>query len=209
MRHRLLLPLLAASLVTACPSPRPPATPAPAPADPDAPPPPADPDAPPADPGGVPRFERTNIGASGLSAYLPRGFPAFAVTPSEDGSDVLTAELDVGGFTFGVIAVRFKDPIGDDGDANEELLIAYLDFLKGSVGVTGAVGYGRGHTLADAPAARGVLDYWQTGDGGELVVKGWVTSTHLAVLYITGHGEYPYFNAQQMFLDGIRFAPVP
>jgi hypothetical protein len=157
----------------------------------------------------IPRFRRTNLGESGLSAYLPPDFPPFSVAPSEDGSDVYTSELEQGGFVYGCIAVRFAGPLEGTPEDLEGLLIAYLDFLQSQLGVTGAVGYGRGHTLEGEADVRGVIDYWEDAQGTKYAVKGWVNGTHLAVLYIAGPSEYPVFNAQQMYLDGIRFSPAP
>ncbi len=157
----------------------------------------------------IPRLARTNIGETGLSAYLPTDFPEFTASPSEDGSQVYTAELEQGGFVYGVIGLRFAAALEDDPESWEQLLIAYLDFLKGQIGVTGAAGYGLGHRLESEPSARGVIDYWEDASGTQYAVKGWITQTHLAVLYIAGPTEYPVLNAQQMILDGIRFSPAP
>lgn len=156
----------------------------------------------------VPRFERTNIGDTGLSAYLPKGFPVFDVTDSEEGSHVHTGELELGRFTFTCIALRFKEPMSPDDD-REAMLIGYLDFLQKQFGITGTVGYGRGHTLESEPLARGVIDFWTDAEGTEYSIEGWVTPTHLAVMMVSGHGEYPYDNARRMFLEGIRFSPAP
>jgi hypothetical protein len=157
----------------------------------------------------VPRFQRTNIGTTGLSAYLPPGFPEPTISASEDGSKVHTGELEQGGFVYGVIGLRFAAPLDADPESWEQLLIAYLDFMKSQLGVTGAAGYGLGHRLESEPSARGVLDYWEDSSGTKYAIKGWVTQTHLAVLFIAGPTEYPVFNAQQIYLDGIRFSPVP
>jgi hypothetical protein len=157
----------------------------------------------------VPRFQRTNIGTSGLSAYLPPGFPELTAAPSEDGSQVHAGELEQGGFVYGVIGLRFATPLDDDPESHEQLLVTYLDFLKTQLGVTEAAGYGLGHQLESEPSARGVIDYWKDASGRQLAIKGWVTQTHLAVLYIAGPTEYPVFNAQQIYLDGIRFSPAP
>jgi len=157
----------------------------------------------------VPRFQRTNLGTSGLSAYLPPGFPELSISSSEDGSQVHTGELEQGGFLYGVIGLRFAAPLDADPESWEQLLVSYLDFLKGQLGVTGAAGYGLGHRLESEPTARGVIDYWEDASGTKYAVKGWVTQTHLAVLFIAGPTEYPVFNAQQIYLDGIRFSPAP
>lgn len=157
----------------------------------------------------VPRLQRTNIGTTGLSAYLPVGFPEFAVAPSEDGSRVHTGELAQGGFVYGAIGLRFAAPLEDGPESWEQLLISYLDFLKAQLGVTGAAGYGLGHRLESEPSARGVIDYWEDASGTQYAIKGWVTQTHLAVLFIAGPAEYPVLTAQQLYLDGIRFSPAP
>lgn len=156
----------------------------------------------------VPRFERVDLGTTGLSAYMPRGFPPFDVTTSQDGSTVHSGELRLGGFTFACIALRLKEPLGADDD-REGMLVSYLDFLKTTFGVTQSAGYGRGHTVDSEPLARGVIDYWDDADKVHYAVKGWVTLTHLAVLMVYGPGDYPYLTAQQAYLDGIRFAPAP
>lgn len=209
MRSRLLLVLALPSL--ACPSRPPSAEPAAASGE-------APPSAAASEPGSaapdsgefsIPRFARTNIGTTGLSAYLPAGFPEFAVAPSEDGSQVHTAALEQGGFVYAVIGLRFATPLEGGPESWEQLLITYLDFLQSQVGVTGAAGYGLGHGLESEPSARGAIDYWEDAAGTKYAVKGWVTQTHLAVLYIAGPTEYPVLNAQQLFLDGIRFSPVP
>ena len=173
----------------------------------------ADPGAAPGDTGAadvpfeVPRFERTDVGTTGLSAYLPKGFPAFNVTDSPDGSRVHSGEIGVGGFAFGCIALRFKDPLAPDEDP-EALLASYLDFLKAEFNITSAAGYGRGHTLESEPAARGIIDYWVDKNGEHYALEGWVTPTHLAVLYVVGPKDYPNINVQQLYLGGIRFAPT-
>lgn len=155
----------------------------------------------------VPLFEHVDIGSTGISAYLPKGFPAFDVADSPDGSRVHSGEIGVGGFAFGCIALRFKDPLAPEDDA-EALLTSYLDFLKSEFHVTSAAGYGRGHTLDSEPRARGVIDYWVDKDGEHYEIEGWVTPTHLAVLYIAGSKDYPNINVQQLYLGGIRFAPA-
>jgi hypothetical protein len=121
---------------------------------------------------------------------------------------VHTGELEQGGFVYGVIGLRFAAPLEADPESWEQLLITYLDFLKTQLGVTGAAGYGLGHRLVSEPSARGVIDYWEGSGGTQYAIKGWVTQTHLAVLFIAGPTEYPVFNAQQLYLDGIRFSPA-
>lgn len=154
----------------------------------------------------VPRLNKTGIGQSGCAAYLPAEMPEFTLAKSEDGSDVYTSEAIVDSFAFGCITVRFAETFANaSAEELEELLISYLEFLKSLFEITGATGYGKGHTQESAPDARGVIDYWKDGAGRQYVVKGWINPQCIGILYIGGAGEYPHFNLQQMYLDGFRF----
>lgn len=166
------------------------------------------PPAPPAATPAVPRFSRTAVGTCGCALYAPPGLVFDPPTKSQDGADVWTGEVTTDGWTFGAIVVRFSEPMKDaDGDALEGMLVSYMQFLQGQFDVVGAVGVGRGHTHAENPAARGVIDYWKDKEGQSWAVKGWVDAERLAVLYVRGNGDYPWFSAQQMYLDGFRFKP--
>lgn len=154
----------------------------------------------------VPRLSKMAIGESGCAAYFPEGMPEFELSKSEDGADVYTSEIDVDGFRFACIAVKFVEPFTDSSpDELEDLLINYMDYLKDNFGVTTSAGVGRGHTLESAPDARGVLDYWADADEIQYAVKGWITQRALGIMIIYGATEYPHFNVQQMYLDGFRF----
>lgn len=154
----------------------------------------------------IPRLSKTDIGQSGCAAYLPAEMPEFDLQKSEDGADVYTSEVAIDSFVFGCIAVKFTEAFEDSSPENqEELLISYMEFLKGAFEITDATGYGKGHTLESAPDARGVIDYWKDDAGNQYVVKGWINRKYIGFLYIGGAGDYPYFNLQQMYLDGFRF----
>jgi hypothetical protein len=176
-------------------------------ADPPAAPPVAPPTAAPpkSEPRKVPRLSKQAIGACGCSLYAPEGFSVGAPQKSDDGSDVYTGSVKVDGWEFGVIAVKFGSDLGNDGDANEAMLLSYLEFLKTQLDITGAVGVGKGHKLDSNPNARGVIDFWKDKDGDDWAVKAWVDGKHLGVLYVAGKGDYPIYNVQQLFLDGFRF----
>ncbi len=146
------------------------------------------------------------IGQSGCSAYFPEGMPEFTLQKSEDGADVYTSELDVDGYLFGCITVRFTEPFSDSSPEElEDLLIGYLDYLEESFDIYDSVGVGRGHTLECCPSARGVIDYWDDLDDNHFAVKGWINQNNIGILFIAGEGDYPHFNLQQMYLDGFRF----
>jgi hypothetical protein len=87
----------------------------------------------------------------------------------------------------------------------EDVLIGYLDYLQTTFGIVNAAGYGKGHLLASSPNATGILDYWEDGEGNKWAVKAWADENKLGVMMLYGPKEYPYFNVQQMFLDGFRF----
>lgn len=154
----------------------------------------------------APRLEKTAIGSSGCSAYLPVKMPEFELTYSEDNAEVYTASMDIDSFTFGCIAVKFAEPFTDsDPDDMEELLMSYMDYLKEAFEITGSAGYGRGHTLEAYPDARGVLDYWEDAQHTQYKVMGWVNQNNLGFLYVSGPKDYPFANLQDMYLNGWRF----
>lgn len=153
----------------------------------------------------VPRFKKYDVAQTGCAVYLPADPGEFSMTLSEDESEVYTAEVGHGDFSFAVIVVRLKEPLNDNADEKNDLMTAYLDFLQDQFSVTEAAGYGWGHTLESAPKAVGVIDYWEDADGLSYAVKAWCDGNVLSVLMLYGKGEYPYFNAQQMYLDGFRF----
>ena len=161
--------------------------------------------APDASPTPVPRFSRTEVPGCGCAIYAPAGFTFGAPDKSEDQSDVWVGEIPVGKWHFGAIVMKFPKPMDASADAMEEVLVAYLEFLKSQFSITKAVGVGRGHTHAENASARGVIDYWEDKDGDSWAVKGWADPTRLGVMFVYGPGQYPIFNAQQLFLDGFRF----
>ena len=201
-----MLASLLVSLALAQSAPDAPSSTPPAAATPPAAPPPA------AAPVPVPRFARTTVGTCGCSLYAPPGMTFEAPTVSEDGSQVWTGEVRHGGaepgagWTFGAIVVKFKEPFTDTPPEQlEELLTAYMDFLRTQLEITASAGVGKGHTHSENAAARGVIDYWKDKTGDDWAVKGWVDKERLAVLFVAGKGDFPYFTAQQMYLDGFRF----
>ena len=154
----------------------------------------------------IPRLNKTEIGQSGCAAYLPEGMPEFGLDKSEDSSDVYTSEMAIDSFVFGCIAVRFSQPFTNSTpEEMEELLVSYMEFLKGPFGISAATGYGKGHRLDGFPEARGVIDYWGDGKGNQYAVKGWINQKYIGFLYVGGVREYPYHSLQQMYLDGFRF----
>ena len=154
----------------------------------------------------VPRLSKMAIGQSGCAAYFPEGMPEFELSKSEDGADVYTSDMEVDGFRFACITVKFVEPFTDSSPEElEELLIGYLEYLQSQFDIASSAGVGRGHTLESAPDARGVLDYWEDSEETQYAVKGWINQRALGIMLIYGESEYPHFNLQQMYLDGFRF----
>lgn len=154
----------------------------------------------------IPKLVKKTIGQSGCSAYCPEGMPDFELSQSEDSSDVYTSEIEVNGFFYSCIAVKFKEPFTDSSPEElEALLMSYLEYLEDQFKVIWTAGAGNGHLLESAPDARGVLNYWKDIEGTQFAVKGWVSQKALGVMILYGEEEYPNLNLQQMYLNGFRF----
>lgn len=153
----------------------------------------------------IPRFQKVSISTSGCTAYMPSVPEAFSQSFSPDSSVVYQGECTFDGFEFGVIAVKFHLPVGGSDKDKEDLLVSYMDYLKGEFKVKASAGYGRGHHLDSEPSAVGVIDYWKDQQGGEIAVKAWINGELIGFLYLSGKTEYPNFNVQQLFLNGFRF----
>jgi hypothetical protein len=152
----------------------------------------------------IPHFEKLPIGDSGCFGYFP-GDPQFETTFSEDSSKVYTGEVSTDSFNYFAICVKLSLVLNDAKEEQIGLLESYMDYLQQAFDITASAGYGEGHTLDGYPAVSGVIDYWTDIDGYQWAVKGWVNAQFLVVMGIYGSGEYPYFNAQQMYFNGIRF----
>jgi hypothetical protein len=86
---------------------------------------------------------------------------------------------------------------------SEDLLMAYLDYLKSSFNITKAVGYGKGHRLAGNENTRGIVDYWEDELNSSWKVKGWTDGKYVAVLYAYSAHNLPEAKVNA-FLDGFR-----
>ena len=59
---------------------------------------------------------------------------------------------------------------------------------------------GQPWVIENRPGAQGIIDFWELSDGTELQVIGWVTATHLLVLYIAG--EVPQ-GVKDVYFQGV------
>lgn len=141
------------------------------------------------------------ISNSGCWAYYFCNPGDFTLDKSPDSSSVYTAECTNDNVAYGTICVKLKDKVNDL-QAAEDVLVAYLDYLKTSMNITKAAGYGKGHRLKNKDNTRGVLDYWEDKDMNNWKVKGWTDGKYVAVMYVYSKSDIPESKAN-VFLDGL------
>lgn len=142
------------------------------------------------------------IGNSGCSAYLYCQPTKFTEDYSEDSSKVYTGECEKEGVNYGIICIKLLNPVTDL-SAAEDVTISYLDYLKGSFGITSSAGYGKGHHLKDDENTRGVLDYWEDKDKNHWKIKAWTDGKFIGVMYAYSSKELPETKVN-LFLEGFR-----
>ena len=143
------------------------------------------------------------IGESGCSLYMYCDPGKFGVSFSEDSSKIYTAECSNEEVGYGLICVKLLEAVNDSA-RSEQLLIAYLDYLKTAFKINSSVGYGKGHTLRRNPSVHGVLDYWEDQDKNKWKIMGWTDGAFINVLYAYSKKELPYTKVN-VFLEGIVF----
>ena len=126
----------------------------------------------------------------------------YDVTYSDDSSKVYTGECKSGEVTYGVICIKLLRPF-DDLLAAEDLMVSYVDYLKGSFGIKKAAGYGKGHRLNNNEATRGILDYWEDKELDKWTIKAWTDGKFIGFLYAYSKKELPEQKVN-VFLDSFR-----
>lgn len=142
------------------------------------------------------------VSNSGCSLYTYCE-PKFDVDYSEDSSKVYTGECTSGQVTYGLICIRLLHPVSDLNMA-EDLVIAYLDYLKVNFEITTAAGYGKGHRLNNNDNARGIIDYWLDKEKANWKIKAWTDGKFIGVLYAKSKKVLPETKVE-FFLNGFRF----
>jgi hypothetical protein len=151
-------------------------------------------------------LRKFQIGESGCAVYLPATDVDWDVSVSEDSSYVCTGEVTKDNFNYFVIAVKFKEPFTDVTSKDmEDLLISYLDYLKGQFSISGSAGYGKGHPVEGHDISAGVIDFWEGDDGSQWSVKGQVTNTHLGITGVYGYDDPSDNSLTNVVLNGFVF----
>jgi hypothetical protein len=127
----------------------------------------------------------------------------FDISKSQDSSTIYMGECSSGDISYGIICVQLIAPLTDLSMA-ESVMIAYLDYLKQSLNIINAAGYGKGHILKDNTQTRGLLDYWEDNKKNKWNVKSWTDGNYIAVLY--AYSLKPLSETKiNLYLDGFRF----
>jgi hypothetical protein len=150
-------------------------------------------------------LKKYSIGLSGCSAYFFCDPGAFSQSFSEDSSTIYTGECrPADSLSYGVICVKLKEAV-KPGEEAEELMIAYLDYLKTVLNIASSAGYGKGHTMEKKPEVRGIIDYWKDKDGDEWKIKSWTDGKFIAFMYVYADGILNETERLNVFLNGFRF----
>lgn len=151
-------------------------------------------------------LKKIPVGKSGCAMYIYCDIYLFDESKSPDSSVVYTGECTNDDVIYGTICVKLISP-RNNLDKAEELLTAYLNFLKTSFKITRAAGYGKGHRLNNNENTRGLLDYWEDTEKRNWKVKGWTDGKFIGVMYAYSRKELPEQKVN-IFLDGFRLPEV-
>lgn len=146
-------------------------------------------------------LKKIPVGNSGCTVYTYCDMK-FDESKSPDSSVVFAGECVKDEITYGTICVKLLNPPASLAMA-EDLLVAYLDFLKGSFSITKAAGYGKGHRLNNNENTRGILDYWEDNEKNNWKVKAWTNGKVVGVMYAFSKKALPEPKVN-IFLEGFR-----
>ena len=146
-------------------------------------------------------LKKHSISNSGCSIYN-YCHPKYDVDFSNDSSKIYTGECISDGVTYGVVCVKLLNTVTDLQVA-EDLMIAYVDFLKGNFNIVKAAGYGRGHILNKNENTRGILDYWEDAEKDKWKIKAWTDGRYIGFVYAYGKKDLPESKVN-VFLDSFR-----
>lgn len=152
----------------------------------------------------VPRFAKYDVAETGAQIYLPAP-PSWEKSVSEDKSEIYLTSTVSGDTEYGVIVVKLTDEAAKGNQNPEALMESYVYYLNENVfKFTGKTDFGKGHTLDNQPNVKGILQYAETEDKTQYVVKSWTNTSMIAVMYIASKKEIN-INFQEIYFKGFRF----
>lgn len=149
--------------------------------------------------GNAQSLKKYPIGKSGCS-YFNFCEATFKLDYSADSSRVYTGECEVGDITYGTICVVLLNPVIDL-TAAEDLMIAYVDYLKESFSIKNATGYNKGHRLKNNEHTRGILDNWIDQENDKWKIKAWTDGKYIGFMYAYSSNNL-LLEKVNPFLDG-------
>ncbi len=126
----------------------------------------------------------------------------YKIDYSDDSSKVYTGECLSGDVIYGVICIKLLNPVSNLNVA-EDMMISYVDFLKGNFSITRSAGYGKGHRLNNNENTRGILDYWEDKEKDHWKIKAWTDGKYIGFLYAYSKKELLETKVN-LFLDSFR-----
>lgn len=146
----------------------------------------------------VKKYPIGNSGCS-LNSYCEQ---RYSTSLSDDSSKVYTGECKQDEVSYGVICIKLLNPVENLFMA-QDLVVAYLDYLKKNFDIVKAAGYSKNYMLQDNRDTRGVLDYWEDIEGNKWKIKAWTDGKYIGCLYAYSKKELPETKINT-YLDGFR-----
>ncbi len=153
------------------------------------------------------RFAKYPIGDSETFAYFVGKPDSVEVSKMENGNIVYSTSNVCNNTTFGILVIKFANPISADKKTQQELLINYMNVTKELCNITKSTGVGLGHTHPKNAEAQGIIDFCSDAKDNNFNLKAWINTRYAAILYISFSPQNELnFNIQQLFLNGFRFS---
>lgn len=123
---------------------------------------------------------------------------------SQDSSYVYSASCQADSMEWAVVLVELN--FNPEENQREDMLVAYLDYLKQAFSIQASAGVGKGHTSERNPGAKGVIDFWEGESGENYKVKAWANANFVAVLMIISpQNTEPNYSKSEFFLNSLTF----
>lgn len=154
--------------------------------------------------GQVPRFAKYEVAETGAQLYLPMQ-PTWEKSVAEDKSEIYLTSVTFADVDYGAIVVKLTEEAVKGNENPEALMESYVNYLNEAVfKFSKKTDFGKGHTLENQPDVKGILEYAETDDGTQYVVKSWTNKSMIAVMYVASKKEVNV-NFQQLYFNGFRF----